>query len=98
MRCENSIPLLGSSLREDSELFAKICTMRPRIFLALDQDAKDKEFSIYKKLKQYGLSVFSVDISPYSDVGEMPGHIMKQRKQNAGIVSDLDYLHYKLNF
>jgi len=98
MRCENSIPLLGSSLREDSELFAKICTMRPRIFLALDRDAKDKEFSIYKKLKQYGLSVFSIDTSPYSDVGEMPEHIIKQRKQNADIVSDLDYLHYKLNF
>ena len=40
----------------------------------------------------------SIDVSGYSDIGEMPQEVVEERKQNAGIVSDLDYLHYKLDF
>jgi len=40
----------------------------------------------------------SIKITPYSDIGEMPVAVVEERKQNADIVSDLDYLHYKLDF
>ena len=98
MKCRNAIPLLGSSLRENSILFQKISKKKPDVYLALDEDAKDKEFGIAKKLKEYGIKVMSIDISGYSDIGEMPPSVVEQRKQNADIVSDLDYLHYKLDF
>ena len=51
-----------------------------------------------EKLREYGIKVMSIDISGYSDIGEMPQEVVEQRKQNADIVSDLDYLHYKLDF
>jgi hypothetical protein len=66
--------------------------------LALDEDVKGKEFGIAKKLREYGIKVMSIDVSGYSDIGEMPQEVVEQRKQNADIVSDLDYLHYKLDF
>lgn len=98
MRCKNAIPLLGSTLREASLLFQKICQRKPNVFLALDADAKEKEFGIAKRLSEYGIVTRSIKIQPYSDIGEMPVEIVEERKQNADIVSDLDYLHYKLNF
>lgn len=98
MKCKNAIPLLGSTLREKSRLFQKICDKKPNVYLALDEDAKGKEFSIAKKLREYGIKVLSIDTSGYSDIGEMPQSVTEQRKLNADIVSDLDYLHYKLDF
>jgi len=98
MKCTNAIPLLGSTLRENSKLFQKICEKKPDVYLALDEDAKGKEFGIAKKLREYGIKVMSIDVTGYSDIGEMPREVVQQRKQNADIVSDLDYLHYKLDF
>ena len=98
MKCRNAVPLLGSTLRENSSLFQKICEHKPDVYLALDEDVKEKEFGIAKKLREYGIRVMSIDVSGYSDIGEMPQEVVEQRKQNADIVSDLDYLHYKLDF
>ena len=98
MKCRNAIPLLGSTLRENSILFQKICERKPNVYLALDDDVKDKEFGISKKLREYGINTMSINIAPYTDIGEMPAEIVEERKQNADIVSDLDYLHYKLDF
>jgi DNA primase len=98
IKCANSIPLLGSSLRENSKLFQKICKYKPDIFLAMDQDAKSKQFTMAKKLKQYGIRVRIIDTYPHSDIGEMSKKEITRRKQNASIVSEVDYLRYRLNF
>tara|TARA_B100001142_G_C13945039_1_gene504749 strand:- start:151 stop:549 length:399 start_codon:yes stop_codon:yes gene_type:complete len=98
MKCKNAIPLLGSTLREASVLFQKICERKPDVYLALDSDVKDKEFGIANKLRSYGINAMSIPIAPYADIGEMPSTIVEERKQNADIVSEMDYLHYKLNF
>ena len=98
MKCKNAVPLLGSTLRETSRLFQKICEHKPDVYLALDEDVKGKEFGIAKRLREYGIKVMSIDTTGYSDIGEMPQEVAEQRKQNADIVSDLDYLHYKLDF
>jgi hypothetical protein len=98
MKCKNAIPLLGSTLRENSLLFQKICERKPNVYLALDEDAKGKEFGIAKKLREYGIRTMSIKITPYRDIGEMPVAVVEERKINADIVSDLDYLHYKLDF
>ena len=98
MKCKNAIPLLGSTIREESKLFQKICKKKPTVYIALDEDAKEKQFGISKKLRDYGIKVMSIDLTGYSDIGEMPQETVEQRKQNADIVSDLDYLHYKLDF
>jgi len=98
MKCKNAIPLLGSTLREKSRLFQKICEKKPNVYLALDEDAKGKEFLIAKKLREYGITVKTIQVTPYTDIGEMPQEVVEQRKQNADFVSEMDYLEYKLNF
>ncbi len=97
-KCDNAIPLLGSTLRNDSKLFDAICRNRPKVFVALDPDAKNKEFAIANNLRRYGIEVWSIDISGYADVGEMPSDEFLIRKSNASFVKDTDYLRYKLDF
>ena len=80
MKCKNAVPLLGSTLRENSRLFQKICERKPDVYLALDEDVKGKEFGIAKKLREYGIKVMSIDVSGYSDIGEMPQEVVEQRK------------------
>ena len=89
---------MGSSLKETSKIFQKICLEKPNIFLALDADAKEKELRIAEKLMEYGIKVWTIKIQPYSDVGEMSSEEIIKRKLNADFVSDMDYLKYKLNF
>ena len=98
MKCKNAIPLLGSTLREKSKLFQKICERKPNVYISLDEDAKDKELKIAKKLREYNISVKTFSAFPHSDIGEMTKEQVEKRKQNADFVSDLDYLKYKLNF
>ena len=98
MKCKNAIPLLGSTLREKSKLFQKICERKPNVYISLDEDAKDKELKIAKKLREYNISVKTFSVSPHSDIGEMTKEQVEKKKQNADFVSDLDYLKYKLNF
>ena len=98
MKCKNAIPLLGSTLREKSRLFQKICERKPNVYLALDEDAKGKEFLIAKKLREYGIAVKTIQVAPYSDIGEMPQEVVEQRKQNADFITEMDYLKYKMHF
>ena len=98
IRHKNCIPILGSSLRESHKLFQKICRNKHEVFLALDEDAKSKEFFIAKKFREYGVGCKSILVSPYQDLAEMPRDEFLVRKQNADFITDLDYLEYKLNF
>lgn len=98
IRHKNCIPILGSSLRENHKLFQKICRNKHEVYLALDEDAKVKELGIAKKFREYGIACKSIPVNPYSDLAEMPRSEFIQRKQNADFITDLDYLHYKLNF
>ena len=71
---------------------------QPNIYISLDEDAKDKELGIAKKLREYNISVKTFSVAPYADIGEMTKEQVEAKKQNADFVSDLDYLKYKLNF
>ena len=98
IRHKNCIPILGSSLRENHKLFQKICRNKNQVYLALDEDAKIKELGIAKKFREYGIASKSIPVSPYADLAEMPRDEFIRRKQNADFITDLDYLHYKLDF
>ena len=98
IRHKNCIPILGSSLRESHKLFQKICRNKTEVYLALDEDAKVKELGIARKLREYGVASKSISVKPYADLAEMPRAEFLSRKQNADFITDLDYLHYKLDF
>jgi len=68
---QNSTCLLGSNLRTDSYLFKKIVSNKTPIILALDSDMRDKSAKIADLLSSYNCDVKIMDLSGYSDVGEM---------------------------
>jgi len=92
----NAIPLLGSTLRENSYIFQKIIENCERIYIALDDDAKLKEEKISKLFMSYGIEVLRVNIEGYSDVGEMPKPTFQERKKTAEFVSMDNYLMERL--
>ena len=91
----NAVPLLGSSLREDSKLFKEIVHRDTPVYLALDPDAKDKEQKIAKIFMQYDVELYKVDISGFDDVGEMTKNEFQNRKQNAAFIEMDNYLLYE---
>ena len=88
----NSVPLLGSTLREGSQLFQEIVSHDTPVFLALDADAGRKEERIIKLLLRYDIELYKIDTSGFSDVGEMTREQFRERKENATFITQGDYL------
>ena len=87
---KNSVPILGSSLREQSKLFKSIITNDTPVYVALDGDAQEKASSLIENLIKYGAEVYNIDVSPYNDVGEMPKKEFLKRKRAARLMSSED--------
>lgn len=91
----NSIPVLGSYIKEDGNLFQQIVNHGSTVYLALDPDAEKKTKKIIEKLLSYDIKVYKVDILPYSDVGEMSKEEFLERKSKASFLNDKNYLLYE---
>lgn len=89
---QNSVPLLGSTLREGSRLFQEIIKNDTPIYLALDPDAEKKAMNLVNKLLEYDIEIYKVNIDPYSDVGEMTKQEFKTRKEKAVLMTRQNYL------
>ena len=94
----NAIPLLGSTLRENSYIFQKIIANCDKVYIALDNDAKEKEFKISDLFRLYGVDVYRIDTSGFGDVGEMDKKTFQTRKKTASFLSLDNYLLEKLSF
>ena len=94
----NSIPVLGSTLREKSRLFQKIVKNDTPIYCAFDKDAHKKEMALMKKFLSYGVEIHKIDTSGYADVGEMSKDEFRKRKQNSVFITNDNYLLYQTNF
>jgi len=94
----NAIPLLGSTLRENSYVFQKIIEKCDRVYVALDSDAREKESRIGKLFMSYGVDVYGIDTSGFGDIGEMDKETFQTRKKTATFLSLDDYLLEKLSF
>ena len=92
IKIENSIPILGSSLREGSKLFQQIIKYDPAVYMALDPDAETKEYKMIEGLLKYGIEVYKVPIKPYKDAGEMSHEEFMERKKSATLIKNSDYL------
>ena len=93
----NAIPLLGSTLRENSYIFQKIIANCDKVYIALDDDAKSKEFKISDLFRLYGVDVYRIDTSGFGDVGEMDKKTFQARKKTAAFLSLDNYLLEKLS-
>ncbi len=85
----DSVPLLGSTLNENSKLFQKIVENDTAIYLALDPDAEKKSMHIIKSLLQHGIEIHKIDIGEEEDVGDMtPEHFSSIAKTALQFTSD----------
>ena len=88
----NAVPILGSTLRTDSDLLRKIVRNDTPCYIALDPDAADKERRIIQTLLRYDVELYKIDVTGYEDVGEMPQDIFRERKTNARFIDRDNYL------
>jgi len=88
----NAIPILGSSLNQNSKLFREIVKHDTPVYVALDSDAEKKAMKMIKNLLTFGVELYKVDISPYSDVGDMTKEEYEERKAAAKLMDSQNYL------
>tara|TARA_Y100001938_G_C8088768_1_gene433728 strand:- start:1123 stop:2064 length:942 start_codon:yes stop_codon:yes gene_type:complete len=93
----NMIPILGSTLRENSELFQKIVNNKCNVFIALDLDAREKEKNIILKFMDYGVPVYKIDTKGYKDISEMPNRVYFDRKEKAIPINRDNFFEYEFS-
>lgn len=92
LKIPNSIPILGSTLREDSKLFGQIVKNDSAIYLALDPDAENKIEHLIESLLRYGIEIYKIEIKPFKDVGEMSKEEFLRRKATSKLIKNTDSL------
>jgi hypothetical protein len=94
---DNSVPILGSTLREDSKLFQAIAIHDTPVYIALDPDAEKKAHWIIRSLMKYDLEIKKLNIGNYEDIGSMSRSVFQERlKQAEEIDGDLYFLEKQL--
>ena len=88
----NSVPLLGSTLREDSYFFQKIVKYDTPLFLGLDPDAKRKQGKMIRAMLEYGLEIYEMDVPAGKDIGDLTKKQVAKLKQEATYINPDNYL------
>ena len=88
----NSVPILGSTLNQNSALLQKIVKEDSGVYVALDPDAKKKELEIIKTLLDFDIEVWKVDIGDNEDVGSMRKEQFGRSLENATLITPDNYL------
>lgn len=97
---DNSVPLLGSDLNEQSLLFERIILNKTPCLVALDADMLHiKVPRLARKLQEYDIDVRVVDVSSYGkdDPGDMSKEEFQDAVGNARSVDWLMFITSKLN-
>jgi len=88
----NAVPILGSTLRNDSELLRNIVKNDTPCYIALDPDAFKKERKLIDMLLRYDVELYKIDVAGYEDVGSMSKEEFQKRKSNAAFIDRDNYL------
>lgn len=91
----NVVPILGSSLTEEYKLFEEIVIRScPKVFMALDNEAKEKSLDIANKLLSYNVDVRFVPIDRQPD--QMSTLEFVDRIKSSKIITKDDIIKEKL--
>jgi DNA primase len=90
---QNAIPILGSTLREESKLFQAIVLNDSPVYLALDEDAQKKSDFMIKTLFRYDVDIKVIDTTNVEDVGSMNREQFNKRFASAH-EPDLDDINF----
>ena len=87
---------MGSTISEKSKVFKEIVKNDTPIYLALDADAEKKSLFLIKQLLEYSVELYKIEISPFSDVGEMSRDEFNIRKEKAKPIDAEAYLNHSI--
>ena len=87
IKIDNSIPLLGSTMMENSILFQRIAMEQPKIYIGLDHDALYKSLNIITSMIQYGLEVYLLNTTQIEDIGSISKYEAERLKEDAKIMN-----------
>ena len=87
IKMKNSIPILGSTLKETTKLFKKIVEKQTKVYIGLDEDALNKSMKIISLLLEYGLDVYKLDTSGIEDIGSITKTEAEDLKTNASQIN-----------
>jgi DNA primase len=90
IKAGNAVPLLGSTLRENSKLFKQIVRNDSAIYLALDPDAERKTEKLINSLLKYDIEIYKIPIPLGKDVGDMSHEEFLECKKQAKLFKDTD--------
>lgn len=90
IKAGNAVPLLGSTLRENSKLFKQIVRNDSAIYLALDPDAERKTEKLINSLLKYDIEIYKIPIPLGKDVGDMSHEEFLECKKQAKLFRDTD--------
>lgn len=92
IKAKNAIPILGSTLRENSRLFKQIVKNDPAIYIALDPDAEKKAEKLIKSLLNYDIELYKINVPSGIDIGDMSHEDFLSLKKSAELIKNTDYL------
>lgn len=92
----NSIPILGSSLKEDSKIFEEIVKNDACVYVALDYDAEKKANKLISQMIKYDIELYKVDVSGIKDIGSISKEEFKERKKKATKMTSENLLRYQI--
>ena len=87
----NAIPILGSTLRDNTKLFQAIVLNDSPIYLALDEDADKKSSQMGKNMLKYDIELYKMNTSGIEDIGSITRAEFLSLKEQATPVSLDDY-------
>jgi len=83
IKIKNSIPILGSTLNENTKLFKKIAIKQPKVYLGLDKDALTKSLQMIFSMLEYGIDVYFLDTTKIDDIGSITKFEAEKLKENS---------------
>ena len=87
IKIKNSIPILGSTLNENTKLFKKIATKQPKVYLGLDKDALTKSLQMIFSMLEYGIDVYFLDTTKIDDIGSITKLEAERLKENSQLMN-----------
>ncbi len=95
---DNATCLLGKELDDSYKLFRKVVSHNTPVAIALDTDATREAMEIARLFCQYGIRVRMCRLPPgIKDPGSMSRNAFVQNLLGATVVSEEDYLLYRVN-
>ena len=92
----NSVPILGSTMSENSKLLQKIVENDTPIFVALDWDAEKKARKLMRLLMEYGVELYKINTRGIEDVGAITKEHFLDLKKTASLINPDTYILYEM--